>query len=280
MPGITPDYLTTPDTIVGNAYYGGASPNWRYLANGVAFMLTMSVVTGISLLFAVSGVADAAITWIDTADFDTGGAVFFHGTTRVDAASDGNVLILASPGGNLEISTVDAIADGVVSFLSTGNNIRIGISADFGVGVAGTKFTGNVGINVNPSAYALDAVGDIRTDGTITVTGVTGSLPARIDSSHRLQSGKIDLAASSNVIGTGLGSGDWLKWSGSALSSVGVGISAVIATINSFSTNTKTFVTGLSGTIPAGLTVTTDSISYVSGLSQDTHTVTDGQITS
>jgi len=116
--------------------------------------------------------------------------------------------------------------------------------------------------------------------GKILSTSLTPSTPLVSDSSKAIMSGQIDLGSSTNVKGTGLSAGQILSWNGSEVAGVS-GVNTTITGISSGPFSTTVIATAaLSGTIPPGLTLTTTSATVIDGFATDTHTVTDGVVTS
>lgn len=280
MPGTPPDYISTPDTIVGNAYYGGSSANWRYAANGMAFMLTMTPATGVSVLVAVSGSIDAIITWIEIADFLNTSNIHFSGPLRIDASSDGDLIIINSPHGNLELTTPASGGNPVV-IGSTGNDVQIGVSAIFGAGSPSTHFLGNIGVLVGAGADALTVHGDALVDSAIKLPALTASRPLKLDSGHNTVAAQIDLGSSNDVTASGLSAGSLMKWDGAEVVGAGGIATGNVTEIISGPTG-GIFLTNavLSGTVPPGLTLTLSTATALTGFGVATHAVTDGLITS
>jgi hypothetical protein len=118
-------------------------------------------------------------------------------------------------------------------------------------------------------------------DGFVKVSGLTASRPVVTDSNKKLISSKIDISNDNFVQGSGLSSGNILSWDGTKVTGVnGLSSGAVTEITSGPTADTVTYVTGLSGTIPSGLTVTTETKTFLTGFGVATHSVSNGIITS
>lgn len=204
------DGFTTNDTFNANAYYGGSPAGWRYLANGRAYRLTMSVSNGLALEVAVSGSAGDEIEWVNVANLLDDGTVVLGAYAPVSDEAFrvagktlfGSAVVIS---GNLSVSgsvELPSLTASRVALINSSKQITAGK------------------VDLNSASYVDVAA---LTDGKLVVVG-TGrliSLATTGDGFLKLVSGvpqtagtKVDVASGSDVSATGFSSGDFPRWAG------------------------------------------------------------------
>jgi hypothetical protein len=138
--------------------------------------------------------------------------------------------------------------------------------------------TQNLGVATTPDhsgTYPLQVGGEIKATNLL-ATALTASTPVLTNANKELVSGQIDLGNSVDVKATGITAPQILIWSAGAVAGIGPGIYGTVDAMQGGSASLVTVVTGIGGTIPPGMTVTTGFAVYGT---PETLTFTDGILT-
>lgn len=150
------------------------------------------------------------------------------------------------------------------------------------VSPAGIRTDNALGINRDPvGGFDIATTASIQSGNGARLLGLTASTPVLTNGSKDLVSAQVDLGAATNVKGTGLSAGQITEWDGTKLVGIATGVNVNLTEITSGPTGASVLSdVSLSGTVPAGLTLTKTFTTVVNGFTVATHTTTNGIVTS
>jgi hypothetical protein len=222
----------------------------------------------------VSGTSTTGWKTAVTADILARGS----GTPNGVVTADVGTLYLQADGTEGEVLWVKEVGSGNTGWKSDGGTIWFPTDSPTNLEFRTNKKLG-IGKAVG-TALALDVSGAVQFDNTLKMNALTASRPLKLTSGKLLTAAKIDLGSASEVDATGVSAGQILTWDGSKVAGVGTGASGDVTEITAGPFG-DTFVktVALSGTIPAGLTLTVTTDTALTGFSVATHNFVNGIIT-
>jgi len=250
----------------GGQYAGSGDPEGSVTASsGAIYQRTNGV-----FYVKVSGTGNTGWKAVITASIISRGS----GSPETVVTADVGTLYLQTNGATGAVLWVKETGSGNTGWVSDGGTIWRT------VGTSKFRTDNAIGLGKDPGSVGLDVSGAVIFDSTLAMSALTASLPLKLNASKQLTAAKIDIGSSSDISGTGLSSNQILQWSGSAVAGVS-GVDATVTEITSGPTGAS-FVDGvsLSGTVPAGLTLTVSTSTAVTGFGVTSHTVTKGVVTS